>query len=634
MQEALECYADNSEENLLERLPLELLLMIIQLLMINDLSLFRLVNRYYHAISETIFWPRRCLEYSHSAIEFVKHHYQLVTWKAIYQRITASTQEACIRLENYYLDCAKQDEFITGKQGIERFCSDRVDPKFLKIFKQLLEKNEEQKKQVTLFFQAMILHDWIEPWLRNPTEKDIKQFMQDNPLQACLTFLDEKYTIIRHHCQLFAAAATGNTALILSLLDKMEPSLNDLFYVNFGESQRITSQQHPLSSFPIRYGLIGLEIEEAKLVQFARFYQQQVVLDKYYQIAKRLAPENQWLIWAIICHQPLSTIETLITSEQKLQEKLTCGLQFHRVYRYFTPLYLAVFFNDIEVLRLMIQKGANLKALPYNSQKMLIHIPISNNDHAILSELMHYGVRYTGINNKLLYAIMDGDLSSLLEYHYTRPSYKTDALNAAWNIALRHNDIQKIYALLDAYPFLESNLFHRDDFHEAALQQNTALVDLTVRLALAKPEQHPWLLDVLIQQALYFNNRSPLLAALDAGIRLTNLSEPTLRLWIKEATLVNNATARKEIQNILLCELKIQQALAKKPWVNALYSFFFRPPLYIDLMDASKLEPIYFTRRVEQLLDHPAAEWDKQVIQALQVCLGQIDEKAPWAYYF
>lgn len=618
------------DENHFEQLPLEIVSMVINQLEIRDLALLTQVNKNLHmAVDNDLLWKGRCHEFSPLAIQEIKNYYRIESWKEIYHRLTEATDMANLRLQNYYLELENLARYQT-KTDLPGEDNASVKIRFGNILQQHLNDKPEQNKKAQIFLVGSTLHGWGDRFtpLEQALEEergDLSQWWDEEVAPSIVTALINEYCEYADYlCKFFSAAATGNTALLHHLIQEREPVLEDLFnpdhwHPYFRNDPPPTSKQHPMWGFPIKFALVSRETGEPCLVDFARFYRQQSILNCYYQVALKHAPKEDRLGWAIICHQSPTEIDELLRAGLDVNgsKKADLRTSFPRHYR---PLDLAILWGDIETANLLIQQGAKVNNYSHSEIYLLMFPLLVRRQYDMVSKLVDKGASLYGMDKNLMFAVMDGNVHALLAHYGSDLAANDEALGVfglAWDVALHQDWPSSIQLMIDAYPRAKKQLITRGDFHMAVISGSTGIVDLMISSHVNTSDAKPLLLQLLIEHAIYFDNMDILLRALDFGIDMNKQSKQTILSWIEEADFDRNSANSQKVRDIVLCEKEIQLALSRASTPYLLSSLYSYKTLDAALQSTFRLEPAYFSHRMESLVKNKSDRWDEKIIDQL-----------------
>lgn len=564
-------FDQETQSDLEQLLPPELISLMLCFLNIRDLGLLTQVNRYIHQlVDEDLLWKWRCGEYHPSAVQQIKDHYKLEeSWKEIYHRLTEATEMARLRLEKYYLDlndywghCNRR--YYTN-MGIPAYDVQSQD------VTQTTGENLELARKMIIFSVAGMLHGWAEEetarvnaLITNTNDSrqlGIEMIRQDN-----VNYAD-------YHCQLFAAAATGNEVLVLELLQERTPYLDDIFnFAHFKVYYRNdffhTDKQHPIWKFPQKMSLINFGVGEPSLVYFARFYGQQLLLDAYYQIALSKGSEEDRLKWAIICHQPQKIVLDLLEAGLDINRKKRVDIPNDDGgvdSRFFLPLHFAAIWEDGEIIQLLIQRGANVANLSEIQQDTLIYPLIVNNRSDIVVELIDRGMKIIGLNKNSFLALTKGDFEILSRVAPTlTPPVKKYMLRHATAIAFYRNEPEMLQSML---AFCPNTIPSYEEFLWAACSGRDQIVELVIKERL-KAKQELYLLRLSIHHAIVFEDTDILRKVFDIGLDITFLSKSFILSEIKSLDFRAHSEVNHQVRDLLLDEFK-RQRLSMSAWHQA-----------------------------------------------------------------
>lgn len=603
MQESYETAEDIPINGNFQECSFEIIFLICAHLSLQDLNQWMLVNTSFHALIGSDYpWRSRCQEYATPAIELIRQFYQLTSWRETYLQLREATHNTEQSLKEYYIKVSKINRYQIDVHALPE--------RYVPFFRELLT-NPEQRRKSDLFHGVAGSYFWRDDFFIQGTitSKPLSA-LEDFPRTTIRDCLNEHYKLAVHHCRLFAAAATGNNALLYQLIQKREPHIDDIFNTDFF-NMTILTRKHPLLAFPLKYNLAGLKWEEASLIDLARFYDQQDILDCYYRIALKFIPEQHRLCAAIACRQSLETISQLITPGQDFTETETWPRKAHHAGS-ITPLNVAVFFGDVEVVKLLIPHS-NVKNMDNFERKNLLLMPLVKKQYLLVMELMNAGVNIDEVPDELICAVINEDFKEILAYPYY-PSRQT-ALGYAFDIAWANNCPAIIKKLLEEN-LADRDVLDRSHFHWAVLTQCDELIDFVIDYSLNILQKSEVLLPLLIEQALYFDNLTLLEKGLGAGINMTSIKFSQLNDWLNQRPLIYSAATRQKVEAMLHCELLIQQTLKSKNLTNFV-DFFIGISPSTALQNAYALEPEYFLHRIDKLLTNPNVHCNKQVRDAL-----------------
>lgn len=492
---------NRTELDLLSLLPAEISLLIMESLTVRDLALLASVSQYGRLLAEQgIIWKKHCLDFSPIAVRYVRDLRPHETWKETYHRLIETNRQTITVLQDYYWQAHQRhhpsaEDVSIPDQGIEW----------------------------AILCEANLAHGWH---LEKMPEK--------------ITGYETDYA--NHHCQLFAAAACGHTALLHRLLDKKAPLIEDIF--NFEHTDRLLTVTFPAPIRLVRTS--GFPVDEPCLIDFARFYDQQCLLDRYYQIALTLAPKDEWLYFAILCRQPQNIIVSLIKDNKDINivKRLAMKTSF---LNWHTPLHMAVCCGDLDIVTLLLQNGVDLKDDSYFD---ITTIAALHKQKDILSLLMEAGA-VTELSHEALIAGIDGtipnDMTSIEQ-----------ALVLAWQIALRHGHAELLKVISDYQLPLFDEWLTDNDFFVAALRGHQAILDFM--LTSSRWHHHDSdKLSLLIRYAVYFHNTDRLAKALDGDLSVPTKHRQRLLNQLENYTNPNNPEIIEKIRLLLQrkCDTKL-----------------------------------------------------------------------------
>jgi hypothetical protein len=362
-------------------LPDEIQLQIFGELDIASLLSVGLVDKYRHALAEDeSIWKKKCYaHFSLRAINRMKSLHEASHWKEIFNFLARSTQEAYQYLLEYYIgikdaemteqEISQHVQFIIAamiatqlhplkyaakEPSVEMILSVSA---ILSNSQQLKDTYSELKKYIHGFVNASKLHRW------NMHKNHFGLSFNNNEWKAavytaCATTQD-------YHCKLFAAAATGNTFLLGQLLQEGKLILEDIFNINVYE--RHIKDLAPFgASYPdLRLVFSSPETSFPSLVDFIDTYDQQDILDAFYEFVLKEIHIEERLHWAIICRQPEQTLRALIAAQENMNANLFFVNRESISKVAYTPLYFAVIFNHTLAIKLLIECGAEVIADPF-----------------------------------------------------------------------------------------------------------------------------------------------------------------------------------------------------------------------------------------------------------------------------
>lgn len=566
-----EAFGDNiclSEESDFLQLPVELISLILSQLTIHDLGLLTQVNRCIHELVDgDLLWKWRCNEYHPSAIQQIRDHYSVDSWKETYHRLIEATSKAYDRLKKYYADMFYHEYH---QYNSRTFVRDDI--------------RDEAFDQFIIAVSASRGHDWLSRVDRQWNRESLNELMVD-PDQLDLNDgqEDEKFSqalckLSTHHCKLFAAAATGNTASMHHLLKMRKPNLNDIFNFNqFEQWYRYyffhhDNDCHPLWIFPDKRQLMmgPLVPNEPSLVDFACFYKQQSLLDVYFQMALEKAPREEWLFWAIICQQSQATVRQMLDDgidvNQKKSPSKILGIMFG-VY----PLHIAALWGDREVVRLLIQRGAKFN-LSYWEKLSLMFFLLQNKQYDMAVELIDQGVDLYGMDKKSLFMLMEGDVENLLASVDLDEKCKAIAVKIfsfAFHIAFSNDDVASI-ELLEKFDPVNSHdyLKNQNCLYNAAFAQREEMLVFIMKYRLKTQHNDDSFLKELIEYAICFEDITILHKAFDLGLDVSSWSRSFLLATIQRIDFRMHSEVSHQVHDLLLDEFK-RQRLSMSAWHQA-----------------------------------------------------------------